>query len=68
MDCSKCGGYVMQETFFQHPDSFVGWKCLNCGRISMRRERYIADSDFATHYYQANNPPLDKPIIKKYIK
>lgn len=68
MDCSKCGGYVIQETFFQRPESFIGWRCLNCGRIMMRIQKSLEQTAFSSHYYQSNNPPLERPIIKKYLK
>lgn len=38
MDCTRCGGPMMQERFFDLLDdsgryTFDAWRCLNCGEV-----------------------------------
>lgn len=68
LSCSKCGGYVMQETFYENPDSFCAWKCLNCGKVFVPKQRALEPTVFDTFYYQATHVCSSKPIIKKFLK
>ena len=37
MKCKKCDGLLVLQTFFDHSLNFEGWKCLNCGKIILKK-------------------------------
>lgn len=51
MKCQKCNGLMMLQTFFDQCLNFEGWKCLNCGKIVVRKER-TAEYDVFSMFYQ----------------
>lgn len=50
MECPKCGGLMVTQTFFSHFINFEGWKCLNCGKVIEKREDTLRDSAFSIFY------------------
>ena len=39
VECKKCGGLMVLQSFFDHFLNFEGWKCLNCGKVIVRKEK-----------------------------
>ncbi len=52
MRCRKCSGLMVQQSFFDHFLNFVGWKCLNCGKVITRKEKTIEFDSFSIFYQQ----------------
>jgi ssDNA-binding Zn-finger/Zn-ribbon topoisomerase 1 len=52
MKCKKCGGLMVLQSFFDHFINFDGWKCLNCGRVALRKEKTIEFDAFSLFYQQ----------------
>ena len=52
MQCSKCEGLMVVQSFFDHFFNFDGWKCLNCGRMVVRKEKVIEFDAFSLFYQQ----------------
>jgi hypothetical protein len=52
MKCKKCGGLMVLQSFFDHFLNFEGWKCLNCGRVALRKEKSIEFDAFSAFYQQ----------------
>ena len=52
MKCKKCGGLLVLQTFFDHSLNFEGWKCLNCGKIFLKKEKTIEYDSFSIFYQQ----------------
>lgn len=50
MECPKCCGLMVTQTFFSQFFNFEGWKCLNCGKVIERKENNIKDSAFSIFY------------------
>ena len=42
MNCKKCGGLMMLQSFFDHFLNFEGWKCLNCGKNIEKRKKQLS--------------------------
>lgn len=55
MKCRKCGGLMVLQSFFDHFLNFDGWKCLNCGRVALRKEKHIENDAFTVFYQQQKN-------------
>jgi ssDNA-binding Zn-finger/Zn-ribbon topoisomerase 1 len=53
MKCKKCGGLMVLQAFFDHFLNFDGWKCLNCGKIILRKEKSIEFDAFSVFYQQS---------------
>lgn len=47
MKCDKCQGLMVAQLFFDHFLNFEGWKCLNCGRMIMKKEKTIEYDSFS---------------------
>lgn len=43
---------MILQSFFDHFLNFDGWKCLNCGRIILRKENNIEFDSFSIFYQQ----------------
>jgi hypothetical protein len=54
MKCEKCGGYVEKQEFFESGLSCQGWKCLNCCKIVMIREKELKHDEF--RHFTYHNP------------
>jgi hypothetical protein len=52
MKCKKCEGTMVLQSFFDHFLNFDGWKCLNCGKIILRKEKNIEFDSFSVFYQQ----------------
>lgn len=52
MKCKKCDGLMVLQSFFDHFLNFDGWKCLNCGRIILRKDKTIEFDTFSIFYQQ----------------
>ncbi len=52
MNCKKCGGTMVLQSFFDHFLNFEGWKCLNCGKIIIKKEKTIEYDSFSIFYQQ----------------
>ncbi len=52
MECKKCQGLMVLQSFFDHFLNFDGWKCLNCGRIVLKKEKNIEFDTFSIYYQQ----------------
>ena len=52
MKCQKCDGLLVLQTFFDNPLNFEGWKCLNCGKIILKKEKTIEYDSFSLFYQQ----------------
>lgn len=50
MDCPKCTGLMVRQSFFDHFINFDGWKCLNCGKVIEKRSTSIRDDSFSVFY------------------
>lgn len=50
MECPKCVGLMVNQTFSNKFLNFEGWKCINCGKIIERKENTIKDSVFSLFY------------------
>ena len=55
MKCEKCNGIMMLQSFFDHFLKFEGWKCLNCGKMILKKERSIELDSFGLFYQQTKN-------------
>ena len=47
MKCKKCDGLMVLQSFFDHFLNFDGWKCLNCGKIIVKKEKSIEFDAFS---------------------
>ncbi len=52
MDCKKCGGLMVLQSFFDQLLNFDGWKCLNCGRIILKKGKALELDAFSIFYQQ----------------
>lgn len=52
MKCTKCEGLLVLQIFFDHSLNFEGWKCLNCGKIVLKKEKTIEYDSFSMFYQQ----------------
>ena len=52
MKCNKCDGLMILQSFFDHFLNFEGWKCLNCGRVIVKKEKTIEYDSFSIYYQQ----------------
>lgn len=52
MKCKKCDGLLVLQTFFDQSLNFEGWKCLNCGKIILKKEKRIEYDSFSLFYQQ----------------
>jgi len=52
MKCKKCGGLMVLQSFFDHFLNFDGWKCLNCGKIILKKGKSIEFDTFSIYYQQ----------------
>lgn len=52
MKCSKCNGLMVFQTFFDHFLNFNAWKCVNCGKIVVKKEKTIEFDALRTLYQQ----------------
>jgi len=52
MKCPKCTGLLILQTFFDNHLNYQGWKCLNCGKVVIKKERFIEADAFSTFYQQ----------------
>lgn len=52
MRCVKCDGLMVFQTFFDHFLNFNAWKCVNCGKIVVRKEKTIELDVFRVFYQQ----------------
>jgi len=52
MKCKKCDGLMVLQSFFDHFLNFDGWKCLNCGKIIVKKEKSIEFDAFSIFYQQ----------------
>ncbi len=52
MKCTKCGGLMVLQSFFDHFLNFEGWKCLNCGKIVVKKEKTLEYDSFSMFYQQ----------------
>jgi hypothetical protein len=52
MKCQKCEGLLILQSFFDNPLNFEGWKCLNCGKIVLKKEKPIEYDSFSLFYQQ----------------
>jgi DNA-directed RNA polymerase subunit RPC12/RpoP len=52
MKCSKCGGLMVVQSFFDHFLNFDAWKCVNCGKIIANKEKTIEFDAFSIFYQQ----------------
>lgn len=50
MECPKCLGLMVNQSFSSKFLNFEGWKCVNCGKIIERKENSIKDSVFSLFY------------------
>ena len=55
MRCRKCSGLMVQQSFFDHFLNFEGWKCLNCGKITLKKEK-VLEYDYFGMYLQQQKP------------
>lgn len=52
MKCKKCEGLLVLQTFFDHFLNYQGWKCLNCGKIILKKEQNLEADVFSLFYQQ----------------
>lgn len=52
MKCKKCEGLMVQQSFFDNFLKFEGWKCLNCGKIVVKRDKSLEFDAFTVFYQQ----------------
>lgn len=52
MKCKKCEGLMIQQSFFDHFLNFEGWKCLNCGKIALKKESTLEHDHFGIFLQQ----------------
>jgi DNA-directed RNA polymerase subunit M/transcription elongation factor TFIIS len=52
MKCPKCSGLLVLQSFFDNYLNFQGWKCLNCGKVIIKKERNIETDAFSVFYQQ----------------
>lgn len=43
---------MVLQSFFDHFLNFDGWKCLNCGRVALKKEKTIETDAFSLFYQQ----------------
>ena len=51
MECRKCSGLMIQQSFHDQFLNFEGWKCLNCGKITLKKEK-VLEYDYFGMYLQ----------------
>lgn len=50
MKCSKCSGFMINQTFSNQFLKIEGWKCVNCGKIIEKKENSVKDTSFNLFY------------------
>lgn len=50
MECPKCNGLMVIQSFFSQFFNFEGFKCLNCGKVIEKKENNVRDSAFSIFY------------------
>ena len=55
MKWKKCDGLLILQCFFDHFLNFEGWKCLNCGKIVLKKEKVLEPDSFSIFYQQNKN-------------
>lgn len=43
---------MIQQSFFDHFLNFEGWKCLNCGKVSLKKESTLEHDYFGIFLQQ----------------
>jgi len=43
---------MIQQSFFDHFLNFEGWKCLNCGKVSLKKENTLEHDHFGIFLQQ----------------
>lgn len=44
---------MILQSFFDHFLNFDGWKCLNCGKVVLKKEKSIEFDAFSVFYQQS---------------
>lgn len=52
MKCKKCDGLLVLQQFFDHFLNYQGWKCLNCGKVIIKKEKSLEADAFSLFYQQ----------------
>ena len=52
MRCPKCSGLMVVQAFFDNFVNSDAWKCLNCGKMILRKENALEFEPFTTFYQQ----------------
>jgi hypothetical protein len=52
MKCTKCHGLMILQVFFDHFLNYEGWKCLNCGKVIVKKEKSVEFDSFSIFYQQ----------------
>lgn len=52
MNCPKCTGYIVQETFFESGHSYEGWRCINCGKVVVKHTHELQHDQYGQFVYQ----------------
>ena len=59
MKCPKCAGMMVIQSFFDNFTNSDAWKCLNCGKMILPRERPLEMDSFSL-FYQQNKCYVEK--------
>jgi len=52
MNCPKCTGLMVVQSFFDNFANSDAWKCLNCGKMVVRKEKSLEMDSFSIYYQQ----------------
>lgn len=55
MECPRCHGFMVIQSFFEATAELDSWKCLNCGNILTKKTNTIEFDSYSIFYQQEKN-------------
>jgi transcription elongation factor Elf1 len=55
MECPRCNGLMVLQSFFQAMTELDSWKCVNCGNILIKKTNTIEFDSYSLFYHQEKN-------------
>lgn len=60
MECPRCNGLMIDQCFIPTISDAEIWKCVNCGNIIAKTEKFIEYDAFSVFYDQQKNKKKPK--------
>jgi transcription elongation factor Elf1 len=52
MECPRCNGLMIVQSFLQAMAELDSWKCINCGNIVTKKTNTIDFDSYSLFYHQ----------------